>query len=88
MPARQIGADVEGFGIVFLEAALCGKPSVGSRSGGIPEAIEHGKTGILVDPENVDEIARELIRLLKDNDLRIKMGEAAKERVLKHFVCK
>ena len=88
MPARQIGPDVEGFGIVFLEAALRGKSSVGGRSGGVPEAIEDGKTGILADPLNIDEIATALIKLLRDDKLRSGMGEAAKQRVLEKFICK
>lgn len=88
MPARQIDVDVEGFGIVFLEAALHGKPSVGGRSGGIPEAVEDDKTGILVDPNNVDEIAGALIRLLKDDKLTRKLGQAAQERVLNQFICR
>ncbi|MCP4372485.1 MAG: glycosyltransferase family 4 protein, partial [Deltaproteobacteria bacterium] len=50
MPNRdEPGGDVEGFGIVFLEAGFLGKPVIGGNSGGVPDAVQHGKTGLLVD---------------------------------------
>jgi len=48
MPSRAEGPSVEGFGIVFLEAGACGKPVVGARSGGIPDAVRDGETGLLI----------------------------------------
>jgi phosphatidylinositol alpha-1,6-mannosyltransferase len=65
MLSREEPPDVEGFGLVFLEAAACGLPSVGGRSGGIPDAIEDGKSGWLVDPVNIEAIAATIIDLLK-----------------------
>jgi len=65
MLSRDEPPDVEGFGLVFLEAAACGLPSVGGRSGGIPDAIDEGKSGWLVDPCNTQEIAATIIELLK-----------------------
>lgn len=65
MLSRDEPPDVEGFGLVFLEAAACGLPSVGGRSGGIPDAIDEGKSGWLVDPCNTEEIAATIIELLK-----------------------
>jgi phosphatidyl-myo-inositol dimannoside synthase len=65
MLSREEPPDVEGFGLVFLEAAACGLPSVGGRSGGIPDAIDEGKSGWLVDPCNTEEIAATIIDLLK-----------------------
>ena len=62
---REEPPDVEGFGLVFLEAAACGLPSLGGRSGGIPEAIEDGRTGWLVDPCDPRAIAATTIDLLK-----------------------
>jgi phosphatidylinositol alpha-1,6-mannosyltransferase len=64
MLSREERPDVEGFGLVFLEAAACGLPSVGGRSGGIPDAIEHEKSGWLVDPRNTEEIAATITRAL------------------------
>jgi phosphatidyl-myo-inositol dimannoside synthase len=63
--SREELPDVEGFGLVFLEAAACGLPSVGGRSGGIPEAIEDGKSGWLVDPSDTSEIAATITHLLQ-----------------------
>jgi len=63
--SREEPPDVEGFGLVFLEAAACGLPSVGGRSGGIPEAVDEGRSGWLVDPSNTHEIAATIIHLLK-----------------------
>ena len=62
--SREEPPDVEGFGLVFLEAAACGLPSVGGRSGGIPEAVDEGRSGWLVDPSNTDEITATIIELL------------------------
>jgi phosphatidyl-myo-inositol dimannoside synthase len=64
MLSRDEPPDVEGFGLVFLEAAACGLPSVGGRSGGIPDAIDEGRSGWLVDPCNTQEIAATIIELL------------------------
>jgi phosphatidyl-myo-inositol dimannoside synthase len=61
---REEPPDVEGFGLVFLEAAACGLPSLGGRSGGIPEAIVEGQTGWLVDPCDPSAIAASVIDLL------------------------
>jgi phosphatidylinositol alpha-1,6-mannosyltransferase len=63
--SREELPDVEGFGLVFLEAAACGLPSVGGRSGGIPEAVDEGKSGWLVDPSNPREIAATIIDVLQ-----------------------
>ena len=65
MLSREEPPDVEGFGLVFLEAAACGLPSLGGRSGGIPDAIDEGRSGWLVDPCNTQEIAAITIELLK-----------------------
>lgn len=62
--SREEPPDVEGFGLVFLEAAACGLPSVGGRSGGIPEAVEEGRSGWLVDPTDPEAIAATIARLL------------------------
>ncbi len=86
MPSRDEGkGDVEGFGIVFLEAALFGKPSIGGRSGGVAEAIVDGQTGILVDPLDSSAIAKEVLSLLHDDATRVQLGNNAKDRTLKEF---
>lgn len=77
--------DFEGFGIVFLEAAACGKPVVGGASGGVVEAVEHGRTGLLVDAAQVDEVVAALSRLADAPDLRREMGEAGRRRAVESF---
>ena len=64
----------EGFGRVYVEAALAGKAVVGSRSGGAAEAVLDGKTGLLVDPSSVREVSEALLALLQDPVLAAKMG--------------
>ena len=70
----------ETFGVVLLEAMACGKPIVASNVGGIPFVVDDGKTGLLFESENVEELAEKVILLLRDKDLRAKMGEAGRER--------
>jgi phosphatidylinositol alpha-1,6-mannosyltransferase len=79
MPARDEGPDVEGFGLVFLEAGACGKPVVGSRAGGIPDAVADEETGILVDPSSCDQVADAVVRILSDSELAARLGEAGRE---------
>jgi phosphatidylinositol alpha-1,6-mannosyltransferase len=75
----------EGFGIVFLEAAARGKPSVGGRSGGIPDAVEDGVTGILVDPTDVSAVAEACAKLLLDHALAERLGSAGRTRVARLY---
>ncbi|MEK7481216.1 MAG: glycosyltransferase family 4 protein [Patescibacteria group bacterium] len=85
MPSIQIGADVEGWGIVYLEAALFAKPVIAGKSGGCPEAVLDDKTGLLVDGEKPEEVRDAVLKLMKDEALRKRLGEAAKARVEKEF---
>ena len=85
MPSRELDGDTEGFGIVFAEAAACGKPTIGGRTGGILEAIQEGHTGVLVEPTSTAEIAEAATRLLSNDDLARRMGEAGRQRVLQHM---
>ncbi|MBD3309039.1 glycosyltransferase [candidate division KSB3 bacterium] len=72
---REPGGDAEGFGIVFLEAGFLGKPVIGGNSGGVPDAVQHGKTGVLVDGESVEEIAEAILQILSDENLARTMSE-------------
>ena len=86
MPSREIGEkDIEGFGLVFLEANACGKPVIGGKSGGISDAVADGVSGILVDPLNVDEISQALITLLSNEELAVKLGSQGRKRVEEQF---
>ena len=74
-PPNGKGRQGEGFGRVYVEAALAGKPVLGSTSGGAAEAALHEKTGLLVDPESVAEVAGALITLLGDTERAARMGQ-------------
>lgn len=85
LPVRDEGNDVEGFGIVFLEAALAGLPSIAGKSGGAVEAVLEEKTGMHVDPNDCQAIAGAISRLRGDLLLRTRLGEAGKARVARDF---
>jgi len=78
MPAREEpkAASMEGFGIVYLEASASGLPVVVGRSGGAVEAVRDGETGLLVPPDDPGALSEALLRLLRDPDLRCRMGQA------------
>ena len=80
MPCRTRGAgmDVEGLGIVFLEASATGVPVIAGRSGGAPEAVQHNKTGLVVDGNSVREVADAVTELLNDRDRAAAMGAAGR----------
>lgn len=75
----------EGFGIVFLEAALFGKTSVGGKHGGTLEVVEDGVTGCLIDREDIRGLTRAAIGLLGDRKVREGMGRTAHDRVMERF---
>jgi len=78
MPNRTMpDGDTEGFGLVFLEAAAMGTPSVGGRAGGAVDAIIDGETGIFVDGNKSDEIAGALLKVLQNKGLRDQLAAKA-----------
>ncbi|MEK7557778.1 MAG: glycosyltransferase family 4 protein [Patescibacteria group bacterium] len=85
MPARNINGDFEGFGIVYLEANMAGKPVIAGNSGGVKDAVIDNFNGLLVDSENLDQIANAIIKLAKDLSLRQKLGEQGRQRAIKDF---
>jgi phosphatidylinositol alpha-1,6-mannosyltransferase len=83
---RWGGLEQEGFGIVFLEAAAFGVPQVAGDSGGAPEAVLDGVTGLVVkDPSDPGAVAEAIRTLLADPPLRRRMGRAARKRVQESF---
>ncbi|TKV60461.1 glycosyltransferase family 4 protein [Nakamurella flava] len=80
MPCRTRGAglDVEGLGIVFLEASATGLPVLAGDSGGAPETVRPGRTGVVVDGRRPTEVARELAGLLNDPERRQRWGRAGR----------
>ena len=83
--SRVDGGNAEGFGIVLLEAAVFNKPVVGGRSGGIPDAVKDGVTGILVDPLKPEEVSGAVVRILEDPALAASLGEAGHRRATTEF---
>lgn len=85
LPVREEGVSVEGFGIVYLEAAMAGLPCVAGKSGGAVEAVIDGVTGLIVDPENPREIARAIRSIVDDPEWGRRLGAAGKLRVQRDF---
>lgn len=83
---RFINWSFEGFGLVYLEAAACGKASVASRSGGVEDAVIDGETGLLVPEGDVEATAEAVIRMLRDPELAHRLGESARARAEKQTV--
>jgi phosphatidylinositol alpha-1,6-mannosyltransferase len=83
MPCRERlgGLDVEGLGMVFLEAAACGLPVVAGRSGGSPDAVLDGRSGIVVDGRSVTEVVDAVVGLLTDPERAARLGECGQRWV-------
>lgn len=77
--------NVEGFGIAFLEANACKKPVIAGNSGGIPDAVEDGKSGFLVEPNNINEITEKILYLLDNQRISQEMGKYGRQRVVEEF---
>jgi len=82
MTARNIDGDYEGFGIVYLEAGLFSKPVISGKSGGVTEAVQDNVNGIVVNEEDVKEIAQAILDLYNDDVLRQRLGAAGRVRSL------
>jgi phosphatidyl-myo-inositol dimannoside synthase len=80
MPSIQAGEMIEGFGIVFLEAAAAGIPAICGSIGGQPEAVQADVTGVVVDGKDDAAVTAALDRLVADPQLRVRMGTAARAR--------
>ncbi len=85
LPARDLDGDIEGFGIVFLEAACHSLPVVAGRSGGVEDAVVHGETGLLVNPSSAEDVAAAIAVLAADADRRADMGRRGRSRALSDF---
>lgn len=75
----------ESFGLIYVEAMSHGKPVVACQTGGVPDVVGHGVTGLLVPPGNHEALAEAIIRLARQPDLRARMGEAGRQAFLDHF---
>ncbi len=81
--SRQEDVKVEGFGITLLEASACGRPVVAGKHGGVVDAVEDGRTGLLVDPHDPNEVAKTINCLLKDTDFAYELGRNGRLKVEK-----
>jgi phosphatidyl-myo-inositol dimannoside synthase len=80
MPSRG-----EGFGLVYLEAMRAGKPVLAARGSAAEEIVRHGETGLLVDPDDREELGAALSRLIGDPEMSLEMGRAGRERWQREF---
>ncbi len=85
LPVIPVAGDTEGFGIVILEANLREVPVVSTRIGGIPDAVQDGVTGTLVEPEDWPALQNAVTSLLQDEAARRAMGKAGRERAREQF---
>ena len=85
MPNREIDGDTEGFGMVFVEAAACAKPTVAGLAGGTGAAVIDGVTGLRVDGASGNAVVLALARVLGDQTLAKRMGESGYARALRDF---
>ncbi|MCU0527091.1 MAG: glycosyltransferase [Elainella sp. Prado103] len=78
---------LEGFGIVYLEALACGKPALGGNQDGAIDALFQGELGVLVDPDDVDQIAEKLIQILQGQHPNqiLYQPEVLRQRMIKHY---
>ena len=85
MPNREINGDTEGFGMVFIEAAACGKPAIAGMAGGTAAAVVHDVTGLRINGDDEKDVARALIHVLMDNALKDALGKQGYKRALNDF---
>ena len=85
LPTRTIGVDFEGFGIVYLEANLASKPVIAGDSGGVRDAVIDGVNGLLVPPEDTEEIRAAILRLMANPELGRQLGQNGRTRAAQKF---
>ena len=78
-------SDFESFGVSVIEASACEKPVVVSDVGGLPEVVDHNETGIIVPPKNPQLAARAIGNLIRDKELRVRLGKAGRVKVGKNY---
>ncbi|WP_020059580.1 N-acetyl-alpha-D-glucosaminyl L-malate synthase BshA [Bacillus sp. 123MFChir2] len=78
-------SEKESFGLVLLEAMACGVPCIGTRTGGIPEVIQHGETGYICEVGDAEGVAQQALLLLQDDALHSKMAQRSMQVVNEQF---
>jgi phosphatidylinositol alpha-1,6-mannosyltransferase len=84
-PLVEVPGDIEGFGMVAIEAAAAGTPTVAMDCGGVSDAVVHGETGILITPGDYESFNQAVIELLGDDSKRLAMGERARQTAMSRF---
>ena len=85
MPNREIDGDTEGFGMVFIEAAACGKPSIAGKAGGTAAAVVDGVTGLRIDGASLEAVTEGLACVLCDQTLAQRLGANGHSRAVANF---
>lgn len=86
MPVSQNPIDKEGFGLVYIEAAAAGVPSIATRVDGVDEAVIDGQTGVLLESQDAPQLANAILTLARDSSLREQLGTNAREHA-QTFAC-
>jgi phosphatidyl-myo-inositol dimannoside synthase len=82
---RWFGLEIEGLGVVLLEASACATPCVAGRSGGTPEAVIDGETGYVINASNSGDLTTRIVELLRNKDLAEEMGQAGRKHIAENF---
>jgi phosphatidylinositol alpha-1,6-mannosyltransferase len=85
LPNRTVNQDIEGFGMVLVEAQSCGKTVIAGNSGGTKETMIENKTGFIIDCSHPEPIANKLIKLLKHPDKLLELGKQGRKHVVKNL---
>lgn len=86
MTPLDLPLDPEGFGMVYLEAGSLGKAVLGTKTGGVPEAVQADFTGLLAEPENINDIADKALKMLKNPALCVKLGQNGQNMVKTEYL--
>ena len=86
MVSKTSAQDIEGFGIVYLEAGIFAKPVIASDQGGSPEAVLNEKTGLLIKENSGEDLKDAIIKLLEDQELANQLGNTAQKRIKEKFL--
>ena len=76
----NVGFHFEGYGLVYLEAGACGKPVIGTFNCGAEDAVDNQITGLLVEQNNIEQTAEAMLKILQNNDLALRLGEAGRKK--------
>ena len=85
MPSRNDNDDIEGYCLVYVEANSCQKPTIGGDSGGVYDAIIDGQTGLLVNPNDIQDIASKIVYLKNNRNISTQLGIHGRQRVIKEL---